>query len=288
MRWLVTGAAGMLGRDLVRTLEAAGEQVHGATHAELDVADAEAVAQTVAELRPDIVANCAAWTDVDGAEDAEDRVRRVNVAGPTNLATACGSFGARLLQMSTDYVFDGGAGTPYTEDSPVAPVNAYGRAASAAERAIRETLPGAGYVVRTAWLYGEHGSNFVKTMLRFEAERDTVDVVDDQVGQPTWTVDVAHQLLQLGRSTATPGIYHATSSGQTTWHGFAREIFRCAGADPHRVRPTTSAAFARPARRPAFSALSHDGWSAAGIRPLGPWDERLHEAFPRILAEVRS
>lgn len=277
----------MLGRDLVHTLHSAAEDVHGRTHAELDVVDAEAVAQTFAEVRPDVVVNCAAWTDVDAAEDAEDRVRRVNVAGPTNIATACESFGARLLQMSTDYVFEGAGTTPYAETSPVAPVNAYGRAASAGELAVRGTLPDAGYVVRTAWLYGEHGSNFVKTMLRFEAERDTVDVVDDQVGQPTWTVDVAHQLLRLGRSQAVPGIYHATSSGQTTWHGFATEIFRCAGADPRRVRPTTSAAFARTARRPAYSALSHDGWSSTGIRPIGTWDERLHEAFPRILAAVR-
>jgi dTDP-4-dehydrorhamnose reductase len=188
--------------------------------------------------------------------------------------------------VSTDYVFAGDATEPYPEDAPVNPVNAYGRSKLAGERAVLETLPETGYVVRTAWLYGQQGKNFVTTMLRLAKERDTVDVVDDQLGQPTWSMDLARRLVELaglgGQSRAPAGVYHGTASGQTTWYGLAREVFAGAGLDPDRVRPTTSDRFVRPAPRPAYSVLGHARWAAAGLPPLRSWKEALREALPGL------
>ena len=284
MTWLVTGAGGMLGRDVVAAAQDAGETVVALTRAKLDVTAPADVAAAVGDGAVEVVVNCAGWTDVDGAEEREDEALQINGHGVANLAEACRLNGARLLHLSTDYVFQGDASTPYDEDAVPDPLNAYGRTKLAGERAVRKLLPDHGYVVRTAWLYGEHGPNFVRTMLRLEQERDTLDVVDDQVGQPTWTVDLARQLVALGQSDAAAGIYHGTSTGSTSWHGFATEIFRLAGADPSRVRPTDSSAFRRPAARPAYSVLGHGAWDQAGLAPMRPWQEALAGALPRIKA----
>lgn len=277
-RWLVTGAGGMLGRDLLEVLSA--DDVTGLTRAELDITDEDAVSSAVSGV--DVVVNAAAWTDVDGAESAEEAATRVNGAGPRVLAEACRGSGARLVQVSTDYVFSGDAATPYAEDAPLAPRSAYGRSKTAGEQAVREVLPDASYVVRTAWLYGEHGSSFVRTMMRLEAEKDTLDVVDDQRGQPTWSLDLARQVAALVRSGAPAGTYHGTSSGETTWCGLARAVFEELGADPDRVRPTTTDRFPRPAPRPAYSVLGHEAWRRVGLEPIGDWRDRLAQAFPRL------
>jgi dTDP-4-dehydrorhamnose reductase len=287
-RWLVTGAGGMLGTDLVAALASRGEPVTGMDRAGLDVTDASAVTDAVARYRPDVVVNCAAWTAVDDAEACEEQALAVNADGAANLAAACAARGARLVQISTDYVFAGDAGRPYAEHDVPAPRTAYGRTKLAAERAVLGRLPGSAYVVRTAWLYGAHGPSFVRTMIRLEGQRPTVDVVDDQRGQPTWTVDVARQVIALVRSAARPGIYHATSSGQTTWFGLAREIFGLLGADPSRVRPIPSSALPRPAPRPACSVLGHGAWAEAGIPPIGEWRTALERAFPGLLATYRA
>src|SRR4051812_15291866 len=278
MRVLVTGAGGMLGRDMVSALS--GVEVTGVTRGDLDVTDATAVAAAVPGH--DVVVNAAAWTDVDGAEEHEGDATRVNGLGPQLVAAACAASGARLVHVSTDYVFDGGASSPYPEDAPLAPRSAYGRSKAAGERAVRALLPDASYIVRTAWLYGEHGSSFVRTMAALEASRDTVEVVADQVGQPTWTRDVAAAIGCLIASAAPPGTYHATSSGETTWHGLAQAVFEELGADPARVRPTTTDRFPRPAPRPAYSVLGHEAWSRAGLAPLGDWRAMLHDAVPTV------
>ena len=287
-RWLVTGAGGMLGTDLVATVASRGEPVTGIDRAGLDVTDAAAVTDAIARGRPDVVVNCAAWTAVDEAEAAEERALAVNGAGVANLAAACARSGARLVQVSTDYVFAGDAGRPYAEDDVPAPRTAYGRTKLAGERAVLGQLPGSGYVVRTAWLYGAHGPSFVRAMIRLEGQRPTVDVVDDQHGQPTWTIDVALQIIALVHSAAAPGIYHATSSGQTTWFGLAREIFGLLGADPARVRPIPSSALPRPAPRPGYSVLGHSAWAGPGLQPIGPWRTALHRGFPGLLAAHRA
>jgi dTDP-4-dehydrorhamnose reductase len=289
--WLITGSGGMLGQDLLARLSANAEKTVGLDRRALDITDPVAVRTTLDEHRPAVVVNCAAWTAVDDAEEHEAEALRVNGDGPRCLAEACREYGAVLLQVSTDYVFPGDAATPYTEDAATGPRSAYGRTKLAGERAVLETLPDSGYVVRTAWLYGAGGGNFVRTMIRLEGSKDTLDVVDDQRGQPTWTVDLADRLVRLGQGalagTAPAGVYHGTSGGETTWFGLTREIFRLLGADPGRVRPTTSEKFVRPAPRPAYSVLGHDQWGAAGIVPIRDWRESLTEAFPSLLRAER-
>lgn len=286
-RWLVTGAGGMLGRELVTVLAAHGADVTALARAELDVTRPTQVAEAVDGH--DVVLNAAAWTAVDLAEEQEAAAYAVNATGAANVAAACARSGARLVHVSTDYVFDGQPvrdGEPYAEDVVPAPRSAYGRGKAAGEWAVRALLPERSAVARTAWLYGEHGPSFVSTMLRLERERPTVDVVDDQWGQPTWAADLARQLVALGEAladgSAPAGIYHASASGRTTWFDLARRVFALAGADPERVHATTSAAFVRPAPRPAWSVLGHEGWAGTPLAPMRPWDEALEEAFPSL------
>ncbi len=284
-RWLVTGAAGMLGQDLMTVLTESGAEVTGLDRSTLDITDRAATERAVLDVRPDVVVNCAAWTAVDDAESHEAAAMAVNGDGAANLAAACAKVGARLMQPSTDYVFDGTGTRPYPEDHPTAPRSAYGRTKLAGEQAVLKLLPGSGYVLRTAWLYGAHGPNFIRTMIRLEASKDTVAVVDDQQGQPTWTVDVARQIVLLAQAgAAPPGIYHASSTGATTWMGLAREVFRLLGADQERVTPTSSAELARPAPRPAYSVLGHARWASAGLQPLPDWRTSVHASFPSIAA----
>lgn len=285
LRWLVTGAGGMLGRDLVDVLGPA--NVTALPRADLDIRDGAAVAAAVAGQ--DIVVNTAGWTDVDGAEAHEAEATEVNGTAVAVLARACEVAGARLLHMSTDYVFPGDADRPYPEDAATGPVNAYGRGKLAGEQA---ALARSGYVVRTSWLYGAHGRNFVATMLKLADERDEVTVVDDQRGQPTWSHDLARRLVDLGARAvggqAPAGVYHGTASGATTWFELAREVFAGAGHDPARVRPTTSDRLVRPARRPAYSVLGHDRWAAAGLPPMADWRDMLHRALPVLIATHRA
>ena len=278
MRWLVTGAGGMLGTDLVAAL--GDRAVTALTRADLDVTDPQATLEAVAGH--DVVVNAAAWTGVDDAEANEPQAFAVNAIGARALAQACAAAGAAMLQVSTDYVFSGDATVPYAENAPTAPRSAYGRTKLAGEWAVRSALPYRSWVVRTAWLYGGHGPNFVATMRRLEGERETVSVVDDQIGQPTWTAELADRIIALVDADAPAGTYHGTSSGATTWFGLARLVFELAGADPDRVRPTTTAEFPRPAPRPAWSVLGHDRWAAAGLGPMRPWDEALRAAWPQM------
>ncbi|MBC9724821.1 dTDP-4-dehydrorhamnose reductase [Streptomyces sp. TRM68367] len=285
MKWLVTGAGGMLGRDVVEELTRRGEDVAGLDHAALDITRPESVDRTLAAHRPDLVVNCAAYTAVDDAETDEARALEINGDGPGHLARACAAHDARLVHVSTDYVFSGDARTtPYPENHEPAPRTAYGRTKLAGERAVLQELPGASAVLRTAWLYGTHGRSFVRTMMDLEAGRPTVDVVDDQHGQPTWTADVAHRIADLGPriGPAAHGVFHATSAGEATWYELAREVFRLVGADPDRVRPTSSVAFVRPAPRPAYSVLAHGRWQDIGLPQPRDWRAALTEALPLI------
>jgi dTDP-4-dehydrorhamnose reductase len=278
--FLVTGAGGMLGRDLLAVLAALPDiKVTALARADLDVTDAGAVKEAIAGH--DVVLNAAAWTDVDGAETREAEATAVNGDGVANLARASAAAGARLVHVSTDYVFggtgfpdlSGGAGpTPYPEDAPTDPINAYGRSKLAGEQAV---LAAGGFVVRTAWLYGAHGPNFVSTMLRLAGEREHLDVVDDQRGQPTWSYALAERLVALSLADAPAGVYHGTASGETTWYGLARAVFELSGLDPDRIRPTTSDKYPRPAPRPAFSVLGHARWSLAGLPPMTDWKTML-------------
>ncbi|MEU0570246.1 dTDP-4-dehydrorhamnose reductase [Nonomuraea sp. NPDC005983] len=275
MRWLVTGGGGMLASDVLDRLAVTGEPVLALGRAELDLCDSRGVRDFVCAYRPRVVVNCAAWTAVEDAESHEREALAVNGDAVGVLAEACSRVGARLIQLSTDYVFDGRARRPYREDAPTAPLNAYGRTKLAGERA---ALAHGGHVVRTAWLYGAQGHNFVKTMIRLSAERDTVDVVDDQHGQPTWSADVADFVVRLAQSDLPPGVYHSVSSGRTTWYGLAREVFALLGADPDRVRPVPSTAYPSRVSRPASSVMA-----STRCAPIRDWREALHAAWPVLL-----
>ena len=279
-RWLVTGAGGMLGQDLCAALSAAGIPFTASRSADLDIRDHDACSRAVAGH--DVVVNCAAYTAVDDAETHEAEAFALNAVGAANLARAAREHGARMVQVSTDYVFAGDADEPYAEDAPLAPRSAYGRTKAAGEWAVEAHCPES-WIVRTAWLYGAGGGNFVKTMARLAGERETLAVVDDQRGQPTWTVDLADAIVRLVTSNAPFGVWHGTSSGETTWHGFTQEIFRLLGLDPARVEPTTTEAFPRPAPRPAYSVLGHEGWRMARLAPLPDWRESLAKALPSVV-----
>lgn len=274
---LVTGANGMLGRDLQSAL--AGRQVTALGRTDLDVTDAAAVAAAVDGH--DLVVNCAAYTRVDDAETHESEAYAVNATGAANLARACAATGARLVTISTDYVFDGNATEPYAEDRPRDPVNAYGRTKAAGEELALAAHPAGTYVVRTAWLYGAHGPNFARTMLDLAKTKDTWSVVDDQLGQPTWTADLAARIVELVDAGAPAGIYHGTNSGQATWYEFARAVLEESGLDPDRITPTDSASFVRPAPRPSYSVLGHGAWAAAGLPEMRHWREALAAAVRR-------
>lgn len=284
-RWIVLGGTGMLGRDLLATLRAAGDiWVDAPSRAELDLRDARAIDRTVRDY--DVVVNAAGHTDVDGAEADAEAAMAVNGHAVGRLAAAVAEGTGALLHISSDYVFAGDATAPYAEDAPTAPINEYGRGKLAGERAVLRQLPDRGYVVRTAWLYGAGGRNFVTTILRLAGERDVLDVVDDQRGQPTWSRALGRQLVALAEAAAAgrapAGIYHGTAAGETTWYGLARETFALAGLDPQRIRPTTSGAHPRPARRPAYSVLGHDRWRAVGIAPMAHWRDTLASAIDEL------
>ncbi|GAA3511986.1 dTDP-4-dehydrorhamnose reductase [Georgenia daeguensis] len=280
MRWIVTGAAGMLGTDLVERLAGDGQEVRALGRSDLDVTDARAVAREVRDV--DIVVNCAAWTAVDDAEAQEAAAFELNAVAPQLLARAARETGARMVQISTDYVFDGESDEPYAEDAALAPRSAYGRTKAAGEWAVRAENPDH-LVVRTAWLYGAHGGCFPKTMARLAADRPELQVVADQVGQPTWTADVADLVISMVEAEVPAGTYHATSSGQVSWHGFTRAIVQSLGKDPEMVRETTSDAFVRPAPRPSYSVLGHAALERAGVEPIGDWAQRWSAAASTVL-----
>ena len=274
MRLLVTGAGGMLGRDVLR----AAPEATGLTRVELDVSDAEAVRAAIREARPEVVVNCAAWTDVDGAEAQEGAAAEVNALGAGNVAAAAAAAGAAVVHVSTDYVFPGDKSSPYVESDPTGPVSAYGRTKLAGEEAVREANP-RHHVVRTAWLFGAGGPNFVKTMLRLAGEREEVTVVTDQTGCPTYTGHLAAALLEIA-AREHYGVWHAAGAGACSWHDFAVEIFARAGTGT-RVAPGRSEDMRRPAPRPAWSVL---GTERAEPVTLPHWREGL-EAY---LSEERS
>lgn len=280
MRWLVAGANGMLGQDLVAALEAEGEEVRGVGLPETDITDAASIARSLVDV--DVVVNAAAYTAVDKAEEDEASAFTLNAVGPQLLARRAREIGARLVHISTDYVLDGTATEPYAETAPLAPASAYGRTKGAGEWAVRAESEDY-LIVRTAWLYGEHGACFPKTMARLAAERDRLTVVADQVGQPTWTRDLADLVVRLVRAQAPSGVYHGTSGGAVSWHGFTQEIVRTMGKDPQMVVPVTSAEFRRPAPRPAYSVLGHDALRAIGVEPIGDWQERWRAASGAVI-----
>lgn len=252
-RLVVTGATGMLGRRVVAVADERGWEVEGLDSAACDITDRDKVRHLIASLRPDVVINCAAYTDVDRAEQEEDLAFAVNGAGAGNVAAAAFDCGARIVHLSTDYVFDGNNDRPWVESDQTRPLGGYGRSKLAGEDAVGASNPDH-VIVRTAWLFGSGGSNFCDTMLRLGSERDSVSVVADQQGCPTWTGHLAPALLDLAEADAT-GFFHMAGAGACTWFGLTEALFELAGISCD-VRPTTAAEFARPAPRPAWSVIA--------------------------------
>ncbi len=280
MRVFVTGAQGMLGQDLVPVLRAAGDEVipsgmrasEDPAYVRLDITDLEATKRAIALARPDIVINCAAYTNVDGAESDPDSAYRVNALGTWNLALACQESGAAMLLVSTDYVFDGKKGTAYDEYDTPNPQSVYGRSKYAGEQHLQQVL-NRFYIVRTSWLYGHHGKNFVETILKAAVERPELRVVNDQWGCPTWTKDLSDAICRLIRVRAY-GIYHATGQGECTWMDFAQAIVTNGGMKTP-VLPQTTEELNRPAPRPRYSVMHNRGLGLAGFPPLPHWEESL-------------
>jgi len=280
MRLLVIGAAGMLGQALLAAADGAGHEPVGWDLPEVDITDAAALHDAVAALRPDAIVNCAGWTDVDGAERHEDRATAINGAGAGNVAAAAAATGALVVQLSTDYSFDGTASRPYTESSPVSALGAYGRSKLAGEIAVA-AAGGDFAIVRSAWLFGPHGKNFVDTMLRLGAERDEVAVVDDQVGCPTYTGHLAPALVEVADRRLT-GVLHVAGAGSCSWYELAIAAFERTGVECT-VRRQTTEQLHRPAPRPAFSVLETE---RADAPRLPPWQDGLgaHLAARRAIA----
>jgi dTDP-4-dehydrorhamnose reductase len=277
MRLLVIGAAGMLGHDLLAAAERAGHEPVGWDLPEIDITDAAATRAAITELAPAAVINCAAWTDVDGAEAEEELAARVNAEGAGNVAAAAAAAGALAIQISTDYSFDGTATEPYVESSPTSALGAYGRTKLAGELAVAEAATPDFAIVRTAWLFGPHGKNFVDTMRRLGAERDELAVVDDQVGCPTYTGHLAAALLEIAERGAT-GHMHVAGGGSCSWFDLAVATFEETGLDC-RVRRQSTADLGRPAPRPAFSVLTS---TRDDVPVLPHWREGLRAHLIRV------
>ena len=294
MTWLVVGANGQLGKALSVVLGERGITFRAWGSEDIDIRSALLTLQYISALKPAVIVNAAAWTDVDGAEGNADSAYAVNAEGALNLANAAKAVGAVFAHVSTDYVFSGVGATPWKEDDLRAPVSVYGKTKAAGEVAVLSHYAEASYIFRTAWLYSQWGKNFAKTMTRLALLGESeVRVVDDQVGQPTSSLDLASQIIDTVVAKLPFGIYHATNSGQASWFEFASEIFGLAGASIDRVVRTDSSAFARPARRPAYSVLGHDAWKAVGadgisLEPMRDWRLALTNAMPVIISAVKA
>lgn len=274
---VITGAGGQVGRVLADQAARRGYDVAALHHADLDITDPAAVAPHVAGA--DLVVNCAAFTNVDACESEPEAARAINATGPGIIAAACADAGARLIHISTDYVFTGDRTTPYEVDDTVGPVSVYGRTKLDGETAVLAALPTA-HVVRTAWVYtGADGTDFVAVMRRLAAGDRVIDVVDDQTGSPTYSHDLVSALLEVAGGDIRPGVLHAVNAGAVSRFDQARAVFAEVGADPQRVRPVPTSAAPRPARRPVYSALSMAQSVAAGLSPLRGWREALAAAI---------
>jgi dTDP-4-dehydrorhamnose reductase len=289
MTWLITGGSGQLGIAVSQELGERGLLFSAWGSKDLNITQGPIVRDVVSDLSPKVIINCAAWTDVDGAETNEPEASRVNGDGAENLALAAKNCGAKLIHVSTDYVFSGESKSPWQTGDAINPQSGYGRTKADGEARVIRTYSEKTTVVRTAWLYSPWSKNFAKTMTRLAINGDgEVRVVSDQMGQPTSAIDLAKQLVELALSNSPAGIYHGTNSGQGTWFEFAQEIFKLAGADTNRVVPVSSSEYPGPVKRPSYSVLSHDGWTKATVQPMRDWQIALEEAMPAIISAVKA
>lgn len=254
---LVTGANGMLGQDLCPMLEDCGYEVIETDIDNLDITNEIQTMRVISDVKPDFVIHCAAYTNVDKAEEDLEIATKINVTGTENVAKACNANGTTMIYISTDYVFDGKSSKPYEVDDETNPINNYGITKHQGENAVQKYCQKY-YIARTSWLYGHHGKNFVETMITL-AEKEELKVVDDQVGCPTWTVDLSEAIISLIEDNADYGIYHLCGGGNTSWYGFAKQIFEYSKLNVN-LKPCTSKEFPRPAKRPTYSIMNNEGY----------------------------
>jgi len=284
MVWLVTGASGQLGLAMQRALTVRGISFIPTNSKELDITSQNSVESVLLRISPKVIVNCAAWTDVDLAEINHEQAYNVNALALKYLSFAAKRSSAKLVHVSTDYVFSGESNMPWIENAERNPVSVYGLSKREGENFVQELYGENSFVVRTAWLYSENGKNFAKTMANLAlADEREVRVVSDQIGQPTSANDLAQQIIELVESKSTHGIYHGTSSGQATWFEFAQKIFELVGANTDRVVPVSSEEFQSIAKRPRYSVLGHDNWRKSEVPEMRDWQSALADEVPRIL-----
>jgi len=289
MSWLIVGGSGQLGLAIQRELTSRKILFTSPHSNDLDISNTYEVIRFIGDLKPEVVINAAAWTDVDGAEVDKTAAFSVNSFGAKNLAIAIEKVSSIFVHISTDYIFSAQRSVPWLETDPHSPESVYGASKSEGEKHVLGIYPSQSYVVRTAWLYSRNGKNFAKTMAKIAlSTSNQVRVVNDQLGQPTYAQDLAKQIIELVIHKSPFGIYHGTNSGTATWFEFAQEIFMLAGADVSRVIPVTSHEYPRPAMRPTYSVLGHDAWAKTGLPEMRDWRVAIHEAMSDIIFEVNA
>jgi len=285
---LILGGSGILGSEVVLKASKLNIDYVAPNSSDLDIRNYEEVLSVVSVFKPDWIINCAAWTNVDGAEESFDEAVLLNATAVENLAKAAAVVGSLLIHISTDYVFDGTSEIPYETSHAINPINKYGLSKQLGEAVLLEKYPSSSYVIRTSWLYGVQGKNFVKTLCRKALKNESAQVVNDQVGNPTSARDLAAGIFELIEKKPRPGIYHFANQGSCSWFEFAREIYRLSGADPDLVKPIASSTLNLKALRPKFSKLSVDKWESSGLGRINSWQDSILINCPEILAEVNQ
>ena len=295
MTWLIVGGHGQLGNALSTELNNRELQFFSLGSKELDIRSPNDTFDYISNLKPSVIINAAAWTNVDSAESNLDAAMAVNVQGTHNLVLAASAVNAVFVQISTDYVFSGTRSKPWNVDDLREPISVYGKTKAAGEDAVLSGYPENSYVFRSAWLYSQWGKNFAKTMTKLALDNNgnpkksnKINVVDDQVGQPTSASDLSNRIIDVVRSQISFGVYHLTNSGEATWYEFAQEVFKLSNGDIARLVPTTSSQFEGRAKRPAYSVLGHDGWDTTSLAPMRNWRDALAEAMPSIISAVEE
>ena len=287
-RILLLGGSGILGSEVLHQLQIRDIDYVAPRSSDLDIKDEDSLERYISGFKPNWIVNCAAWTNVDGAEDFFDEAQNLNEFAVKNIAEIAKKYGCWVVHISTDYVFDGESSEPYGEDAPVNPVNQYGQSKLRGEMALLQVLPKSAYVLRTSWLYGINGKNFVKTMVKKALHNETAKVVDDQKGSPTSAQNLASGIIELIDNQPQPGIYHYSNNGSCTWFELAQSIYKRVGADPTLVSPIPSSSLHLKAKRPKFSLLSKDKWKSAGLSEIPEWQSSLEAVLPEILTEIRK
>lgn len=295
MKILIVGKNGQLGKALSSTLTARGIEFNALGSKDLDITSLSKTFELVSALRPELIINAAGWTNVNGAETSVNEAFAANSDGPRNLALAAKKTGAIFVHISTDYVFSGQNLNPWNEQDATSPISEYGRSKAAGEKSVMLLYPEKSYIFRAAWLYSQWNKNFAKTMTRLaletpqaSPESNLINVVNDQIGQPTYTSDLSDQIINSVFAKIPFGIHHATNSGKASWFEFAREIFIHAGGDISRLIPISTLEYAQPAKRPKYSVLGHNSWGKTDISPMRDWRIALKDAMPAIVSAVKA